>query len=318
MFKSGRMSDQPHFSMARRRVERAMQSLPDGIANPADHRVDVVVVSRLIVALNSIASGLSEAAREGLVDPSVIQEAADILWSVGEQAGIKSDGLRMLDDARPMELRSCLRAPIPEIFEVASQLSEAVDAHLAGDFLRARELLAQADRPDVRDWTDSIWGKYDPNIHRVTSRIRTTPNLPMEDRPTPRMPDRATQAMILERDGYHCRFCGIPVVPPEVRRALSSLYSDEVKWGRRNSEQHAGLQCLWLQFDHVLPNERGGTSDPENVVVTCAPCNFGRMQHTLEECELAHPLSRALAPTWNGYAEWDGLTRLLQKSAVTE
>ena len=43
---------------------------------------------------------------------------------------------------------------------------------------------------------------------------------------------------------------------------------------------------MWLQFDHLLPNQGGGDSKLDNVVVTCAPCNFGRMDHTLEEVGL--------------------------------
>jgi hypothetical protein len=76
-------------------------------------------------------------------------------------------------------------------------------------------------------------------------------------------------------------------------------------------DQHAALQCMWLQFDHLIPNERGGTSELENVVVTCAPCNFGRMQLTVEEAGLQNPLMRTIAPTWRRFETWDGLTRLL-------
>src|SRR5215212_3864057 len=97
------------------------------------------------------------------------------------------------------------------------------------------------------------------------------------------MPIASTRADILKRDGFHCRFCGIPVVPVEVRRLLNRVYPDAARWGGRNADQHAALQCMWLQFDHLIPNERGGTSDLENVVVTCASCNFGRMQLTIEE-----------------------------------
>lgn len=37
--------------------------------------------------------------------------------------------------------RRCLEEPIPEIFEAASLLSDAVDAHLAGDRQRADRLI---------------------------------------------------------------------------------------------------------------------------------------------------------------------------------
>jgi len=46
------------------------------------------------------------------------------------------------------------------------------------------------------------------------------------------------------------------------------------------------------QYDHVPPHARGGNNDPGNVIVTCAPCNFGRMDYTLEEVGLADPRLR--------------------------
>jgi len=72
---------------------------------------------------------------------------------------------------------------------------------------------------------------------------------------------------------------------------------------------------MWLQFDHLVPNERGGTSDLDNVVVTCAPCNFGRMQLTVEEVGLENPLARPIAANWRNFEQWDGLTRLLRAFA---
>ena len=93
---------------------------------------------------------------------------------------------------------------------------------------------------------------------------------------------------------------------------LCRTYPDAARWGPRNIDQHAALQCMWLQFDHLVPNERGGASDLSNVIVTCAPCNFGRMQLTIEEVGLENPLDRALSPTWAYFNEWDGLTRLLR------
>ncbi len=71
-------------------------------------------------------------------------------------------------------------------------------------------------------------------------------------------------------------------------------------------EQHAALQCMWLQFDHILPHSRGGTNDLENIVVTCAPCNFGRMDNLLSELRLNDPRDRGFEKT-----HWDGLESLI-------
>ena len=48
-------------------------------------------------------------------------------------------------------------------------------------------------------------------------------------------------------------------------------YRDALPWGRTNTGQHAAFQCLWLQFDHVLPHSRGGPTDLDNLIITCGP-----------------------------------------------
>jgi 5-methylcytosine-specific restriction endonuclease McrA len=66
---------------------------------------------------------------------------------------------------------------------------------------------------------------------------------------------------------------------------------------------------MWMQFDHVVPHSRGGDNSLENVIVTCAPCNFGRMERTLEEVGLIDPRTLSFLAT-----PWDGLERLLPVS----
>jgi 5-methylcytosine-specific restriction endonuclease McrA len=127
------------------------------------------------------------------------------------------------------------------------------------------------------------------------------------------MPTLETQRAVILRDGYHCRFCGLPVIRPAIRAALRSAYPDALGWGSTNLTQHAAFQCLWLQFDHLLPNSRGGASTLENVLVTCAPCNFGRMETTLAEARLTDPLSRPTPRKWDGFDAWDGLEKLMPR-----
>jgi 5-methylcytosine-specific restriction endonuclease McrA len=64
---------------------------------------------------------------------------------------------------------------------------------------------------------------------------------------------------------------------------------------------------MWMQFDHLLPHSRGGGNDIENVVVTCAPCNYGRWHWTLEEVGLIDPRTGSVQKT-----SWDGLERILR------
>jgi hypothetical protein len=199
-------------------------------------------------------------------------------------------------------LKTCLRPPIPAIYEASRLLSEATDAHLRGDRKLAARLLAQANMPAVREWTESLWGKggayaVRPNGSRVVPPQQFA-------RADDRMPAEGTLRRLHLRDGFHCRFCGIPVIRKAVRQRFVRAYPALLLWGKTNPSQHAAFQCMWAQYDHVVPHAHGGTNDLDNIVVTCAPCNYGRMSFTLEEAGLEDPRIREPTPS-----AWDGLER---------
>jgi len=203
----------------------------------------------------------------------------------------------------PAALRSCHRAPIPEIELARNYLDQAASAHLAGRRDEAGDLIRRADIPTIRQWTESIWGENSPHVH-----YRAVPDSPRylskRERAGFRMPTPAERSAVLLRDGYHCRFCGIPVIRKEVRDRIRRLYPEVPIWGGRNLDQHAAFQAMWLQYDHLLPHSRGGSNALENILITCAPCNYGRMDYTLEEVGLIDP--RLREPT---RSNWDGLER---------
>jgi 5-methylcytosine-specific restriction endonuclease McrA len=216
-------------------------------------------------------------------------------------------GSRSMNDGAFLAPRKCLLEPIPEIWIAARLLREAVDAHLLGETHRAETLIAEADVPAIAKWTDSIWGHRSAHIHRFRSVPNSPPAVTKEMRPQPRMPSAETQLRVKERDGFFCRFCGIPVIEKPVRTRIHAAYPKVFRWGSKNAEQHAAFQCMWLQYDHVLPNSRGGESSIANVVVTCASCNFGRMEWTLEEVGLMDPRIPSVSPSRDTAARWNGL-----------
>jgi 5-methylcytosine-specific restriction endonuclease McrA len=199
--------------------------------------------------------------------------------------------------------RQCLREPIPEIADAARFLDAAVSAHNRGRTALAEELIRLADMPAIREWTESIWGKDSPHLkHRaVTSN---SPELPSGQRVKARMPTTAEKQELLKRDAYHCRFCGIPLIRKEARVRIRKIYPRALPWGKQNAGQHAAFQAMWLQYDHVLPHAKGGNNELENIVIACAPCNYGRMNYTLEEVGLVDPRTRDPV-----HSTWDGLER---------
>ena len=198
-------------------------------------------------------------------------------------------------------LRACFRDAIPEIAEAAALLDAAVTAHLLGNAAQAEALIRRADMPPVAAWVESILGKNSPYVVIHSSG---TPTLASEYRVAARMPNAQERCQLHARDGFHCRFCGIPVIRPEVRERIRRAYPQALRWGKRNAERHAAFFALWAQYDHLLPHAQGGGNELSNIVVTCAACNYGRGGYTLAEVGLAHPLERPPVRS-----AWDGLER---------
>jgi HNH endonuclease len=231
------------------------------------------------------------------------------MWTIWRTSNPKSRPA-MITDKNFFAPRRCMREPIKEIFEAAQLLSLAVDAHLAGDHSHADTLIRAANMPAVRTWTESLWGNKAANpdqqkYHRFRVIPGTPPYIEKARRTDKRMPPLADRRLIIERYGRNCVFCGTPVISEQVRNAFRRIYPDAVPWGHTNLSQHAAFQCMWMQFDHILPHSRGGDNTVDNVVVTCAPCNYGRAERTLEEVGLMDPRQRPPQRT-----SWDGLERM--------
>ena len=206
--------------------------------------------------------------------------------------------------------RKCLRSPIPEIFEAAMLLDCAVAHHLLGHHDEAADLIRQTDREDIRNFTESLWGSQSKNPDQQSyirwRRVSGLPEPDAEDLDRKRSPNWADKDAVVARWGRHCVFCGVPLIRSAVPKALQASYPDLLIWqSNRNADQHAAFQLMWMQFDHVVPHSRGGRTDIENVVVTCAPCNYGKLDWMLEELGLIDPRLRPIVRT-----SWDGLERL--------
>jgi 5-methylcytosine-specific restriction endonuclease McrA len=212
----------------------------------------------------------------------------------------------------PDGLRDCFREPILEIFEAASLLDQAVTAHLSGNASVADEFIRAADMQVIGEWLDSLWLGQN-NSYRAIRKVRDLPPvLAKEDRHQPRDATPEMKRALVGRDGFHCRLCGIPLIRAEVRKALHQLYPEAARWtGSKATEQHRGLQVMWLQYDHVVVHSRGGQTSMENIVVTCPACNFGRDRYMMSEVGLRDPREHPRSPEWHAHARWDGLERVL-------
>jgi hypothetical protein len=203
--------------------------------------------------------------------------------------------------------KKCFRNPIPEAYDAAKYLDAAVSAHQSGKKKIAEGLIELADMPAIREWVESIWGKKSLYI-TIKKLVNTQPRLAKELRVKTRMPSSLEKKLLHQRDGFHCRFCGIPLIRKEIRNELRKHYPIALKWGAKNIDQHPAFQAMWLQYDHIIPHARGGNNDLENIIITCGPCNFGRVDSLIEEVGLLDPRLRSPIQS-----NWDGLERLLIK-----
>ena len=206
-----------------------------------------------------------------------------------------------------------MREPIKEIFLAAALLDRATEAHLAGDRVSAAALIRNADMPEIRSWTESLWGSRKANpdqcrFHRFRAISDAPPLLSKPDRVQLRMPSAEDRTKLIVKYGRNCTFCGIPLIRSEIRSAFSVAYPEAAYWGGTNFTQHAAFQCLWLQFDHVVPHSRGGDNSIDNVLITCSGCNYGRMHWILDEVGLIDPRGIPTKRT-----TWDGLERFLSR-----
>jgi hypothetical protein len=205
--------------------------------------------------------------------------------------------------------RHCFLPPIPELDRAADLLSDAVDALIDGRDDLARELLRRADMPVVHEYATRIMGKEDALIHRYAPVERGPLAIAGSERQREAIPATTTRLVVV-RDGWRCRYCGCRVVSPKARDRLRNLLPGAINWSGPDKELHGAFHALTASIDHVLPWARGGDNSPENLVTSCRPCNFGRMDRLLTEANLADPRDR---PPFTD--SWDGLCRVLTLTA---
>lgn len=208
-------------------------------------------------------------------------------------------------------MKRSIKKPTPEVHKAIESLISAVDAHVSGDQNAAAALFRQANCLSTWQWLNDAWIVPRRNVVFVNpegdSRL-----VPKAERDADRDIEKSIRKAVLERDGHRCRYCGLPVVSAEIRKIAHNLYPQEVSWTSNPAEQHSAFQVTWLQYDHVIPHSHGGRSSPENVVISCALCNFGKDGFTLRQLDLEDPRLRPPLPS-----DFDGLEVLRSFAPVS-
>ena len=109
-----------------------------------------------------------------------------------------------------------------------------------------RDLIAEANMPEVRDRVQSLWGPASVQFHRVRAIEGAPPVLEKHRRAPIKKPDAEQRRAIIRRDGYRCRFCGILVIRVEVRKAIH----------RHTGMLYPGVKQMPVSTPHSSASER--------------------------------------------------------------
>lgn len=140
-----------------------------------------------------------------------------------------------------------------ELVDLRSKITAWTDAVLEA-YARALGIdKSQAVRKILEEWADE----------RIAMALELDGldllDTPARKRPyaRPSMP-KAVRVSVFKRDGGRCRYCEM---------ALDPLGAWHV--------------------DHVIPVADGGSSEPDNLALACAPCNLGKSRRTPEQWKAA-------------------------------
>lgn len=199
-----------------------------------------------------------------------------------------------------MEYRNCFLEPPTELQSALDALLEAALTHAEQRFDDAATALIRADCETTRKWANTVNGPYNAEVHGPGPLVPKY-TVPKSERDPLRMPTSMMKAELISRDGWHCRLCEVKLLDRDTVDRVISVYPDQTRWHLPEKEKHSLLRSLQVQYDHIIPHSRGGRTDPSNLILTCAPCNYGRSWWSFEDCRLIDPRSRLPKRSdWNG------------------
>lgn len=113
------------------------------------------------------------------------------------------------------------------------------------------------------------------------------------------------QNQVFARDGFRCRYCGNRLISQDfLKLFIRKLDSEVFKRGNTNLTAHGIIHITWPVADHVVPWNRGGMTNLDNLIASCASCNYGKAGYTIEEIGLENPFDRKpMTDSWVGLVD---------------
>lgn len=99
------------------------------------------------------------------------------------------------------------------------------------------------------------------------------------------------EAEVYARDNLRCRYCQNKLLPLNSLKIIERALGKDIfnVSGNTNQLRHGYVYVVRATADHVVPHNRGGRTNLENLVTSCWACNYGKGGYTLEEIGLDDP-----------------------------
>jgi 5-methylcytosine-specific restriction endonuclease McrA len=179
---------------------------------------------------------------------------------------------------------------------------KAVEAFIAGNKNLCLEIIDQIRTTEITEWYIEH-GQMSGRHRKLQLNIPPPETIDIDLRDPIRSPAKL-QKQVFERDSYHCRYCGGKLISQEfLKTFIKSLKSPLFSRGETNLNTHGIIHLTWPVADHVIPWNKGGRTSLDNLVSSCAPCNYGKDGYTIEQLGLIYPLTRPAK-----ISDWDGLS----------
>ena len=176
---------------------------------------------------------------------------------------------------------------------------------------QAQQLIQEMLDADMRSWFDALAQNAGAvRLEILNRKPKKSNGKSSEERPT-----KKREMQIIREQGFHCRYCGIRLVPNKQLENLQDLVGyktlpnrSQEKKKLRNTDIHGIWILTRATVDHVEPMAMGGLdiNRDENLAACCWSCNYAKSWYTIEDLEIDNPMGRPARHT-----DWLGLTDIL-------
>ena len=199
-----------------------------------------------------------------------------------------------------------INCPLPTPNWFAEQIDifeSAVNFLISGDKESCFKTLKQIRNEEITNWYTEH-GQMSGRHRNLILKLPSIQNVDESLRDPIRTPKKI-QDLVFERDGYRCRYCENKIISQEVIRLfIKKLDSTLFQRGKTNLTTHGIIHISWPVADHVIPWNKGGRTNLDNLVSSCATCNYGKDGYTIEQLGIQNPFNRnPKLDNWKGLNE---------------